>query len=236
MAHTRPIAALYDIHGNVTALEAVLREVERRGIEAILVGGDVAWGPNPRETVDLLQGLGSRARFIRGNADREVADPSTLPADMPDLFRDMTRWCAEQLTAEQVRWLGELPLTLTDDGTGLGSVFFCHGSPRGDTEAIRRDTPAAEVAAMLAGVEADVVVCGHTHQVFDRQVERWRVVNPGSVGLHYGVTGACWAIIGEDVQFQRTEYDIERAIGRARRAGVPGVEEFVAFLRDPASA
>ena len=206
------VAALYDIHGNAPALEAVLAELDRLGADLVIVGGDIAAGPLPRETLAALRALGDRARFVRGNADR-----------------DLREWAAEQLTAEEREFLAGLPETVSLDIDGLGRVLFCHGSPRSDEEIITPASPDERVAPMLAAVSEPVVVCGHTHMQFDRTVGEKRLVNAGSVGMPYADrAGAYWALLGPGVELRRTDYDLALAAVRIRASGAPDAEEFAA--------
>lgn len=217
------VAALYDIHGNLPALDAVLAEVDESDADLVLVGGDVALGPMPRETVERLLSLGTRARFIRGNCDREVAGSNS---GSKGLWAERSRWTAAQLTEEQRTLLAGLPTTAVVEVAGLGPTLFCHATPRSDEEIVTRVTPEARLGEVLAGVEQDVVVCGHTHVQFDRSVGSVRLVNAGSVGMPYeGEPGAYWALLGPDVELRRTQYDLEAAAAAVRASGFPGAEE-----------
>jgi len=194
---TRPvrIAALYDIHGNLPALDAVLAELEA---DVIVVGGDFVLGPWPSETLERLRSLEGDVRFIRGNADREVAQgaPGLAPPDLTEFVR-------AKLSDEQLAFLRTLPLTVS-----VGRVLFCHATPRNDEEVFTRDSSDERWAAALAGVDADIVVCGHTHVQFDRQIGDVRLVNAGSIGMPYeGEPGAYWALVDSDVEFRRTAYE-----------------------------
>lgn len=232
------VAALYDIHGNLPALEAVLVDVDRVGCDLILVGGDVAAGPMPHETVALLMSLGQRARFLRGNSDREVvarfdkldaAEESSAGGAEEDEVERVTTWTARQINREQRDFLAAFPeqVTLTIDG--LGTTLFCHGSPRGDEEILTRATSERRMRQVLAGVVENVVVCGHTHVQFDRVVAGKRVTNAGSVGMPYeGRPGAYWALLGPEVELRRTAYDFEGAAARVRAGASPGAEAFAA--------
>jgi putative phosphoesterase len=221
------VAALYDVHGNVPALEAVLAEVEALEVDAIVVGGDIAIGPMPREALERLLQLGERALFLRGNGDREIAaDPSGSGGG---LWAVRTRWSAEQLERGQLAWLAALPDTQPVEVDGLGPVLFCHGSPRSDEEILTRISREERVAAAVAGVAEHVVVCGHTHVQFDRQVAGKRLVNAGSVGMPYEAQpGAYWALLGPDVELRRTDYDLEAAATAIRATGFPEAEELAA--------
>ena len=187
------VAALYDVHGNLHALEAVLAEIEREGADLVVVGGDMVSGPMPSETLERLRSLGDRARFLRGNADRHVLASVERPTSNDPIDR-ATYWVAQQLRDEQLAFLRDLPLTQVVDVAGLGAVLFCHATPYDDEEIFTRLTPDDRMRQILAGVEQRVVVCGHTHVQVDRTVDGIRVVNAGSVGRPYeGRRGAYWA-------------------------------------------
>jgi putative phosphoesterase len=207
------VAALYDVHGNLPALEAVLPEVEREGVDEIVFGGDIASGaPQPRETVDLIRSL-PNARSIRGNADR-LDDPA---------FRDDPGriWVEEQLDEDQARWLAELPFS-----TIVDSTLYVHATPQDDETVITERTTDERLAEVLKGVEQRRVVVGHTHMQLERRVGDTLFVNAGSVGMPYEERpGAYWALLDEAVEFRRTEYDLEGAAELVRRSGHPLADE-----------
>ena len=220
------IAALYDVHGNLPALEAVLAEVEREDVDLVLVGGDVVSGPLPRESLAALTELGERAHFIRGNGDREVVE-----------IRDGSRrereagmsdpWIADQLTDEQAAFLAGIPERAALDVDGIGPVLFCHATPRSDEELFTRLSSDERVRAMFAGAAERVIVCGHVHVQNDRRLDDKRIVNAGSVGMPYEEEpGAYWLLLGPDISFRRTEYDLEEAAARIRASGWPKAEAF----------
>src|SRR3954454_18419151 len=171
------VLALYDIHGNIDALEAVLADRRAAGADAGGGGGAAVPGPFARETLARLHALD--ARWLRGNGEREVAAAVGAPAPSAD---DPAAYTAAVTAAalgdEAARALGALPLTLELDG-----VLYCHATPRADEEILTRLSPPDAWAEALAGAGAAVVVAGHTHQQDDRVVEGLRVVNAGSVGL-----------------------------------------------------
>jgi predicted phosphodiesterase len=227
------VAALNDVHGNLPALEAVLAEVEREQPDAIVFGGDIIAGPMPRETLERVRSLGN-AHVIRGNADRIALEFRRGEREEGEGLGD---WVGEQLTDEEARFLESLPLTITLDLDGLGATCFCHATPRDDEEIFTERDADGIVAGMLAATEETTIVCGHTHIQVDRRVDRWRVVNAGSVGMPYEHDpGARWALLGPDVALRRTEYDREDAARRLResvasRAGDSSVIENM--LRPP---
>ena len=204
-----PVAALYDVHGNLPALEAVLAEIPED--TEIVVGGDVALGASPSETLERLRRLGDRVRWIRGNADRELD-----PGEAGVAPRHLIDWVRDRLSAEQITFLHGLPPQLMLEIRGLGRVLFVHASPRNDEDIFTALTPEERVAPLFEGVDADVVVCGHTHMQFDREIAGIRVINAGSVGMPYeDEPGAYWVLLGPDVEHRRTAY--ERA-----ESGFPG--------------
>jgi putative phosphoesterase len=218
------VAALADIHGNLPALEAVLQEVALEDPDLVVVCGDVASGPLPVETIHLLRSL-PRARFVQGNADRELVtrfdgdEPSSWPGPGAD-------WCATQLSRADRDFLASFLGTVAVETAELGRVLFCHGSPRSDVEMITDRTRDERVHELIAGLEIDVVVCGHTHMGFDRMVGNVRLINPGSVGMPYGDPGAHWALLGAEVSLRCTDYDVQAAAERIRKSAWPGAEEF----------
>jgi len=209
------VAALYDVHGNLPALEAVLAEVDRLGVDAIVSGGDVLWGPLQHECLDLLREV--NALCVRGNCERGVLAPTS----------ESERWCAAQLTDSDFELVASWPLTLTQAVGSLGEVLFCHATPRDDEEILTSSTPDDDVREALADVSASIVVAGHVHVQNDRRTAGApRLVNAGSVGLPYeGVSGACWALLGETVELRRTDYDVDRAVSVLAEAGFPSFSE-----------
>ena len=217
------VAALYDIHGNLPALEAVLAEVEEAEPDAVVVGGDIVLGPMPRETLELLLGLGERALFVRGNCDRLMGEEITEGG----LNADRARWSAEQLDRGQRAWLAALPDTQSVDVDGLGQTIFCHGSPRNDEEILTAISSELRVTEAVAGVAEQIVVCGHTHVQFDRAAADKRLVNAGSVGMPYeSLPGAYWALLGPSLELRRTDYDREAAAEAVRATGFPDARDF----------
>ena len=196
------VAALYDVHGFRLALEAVLAEVERENVDAIVFGGDLFLGPQPAETAALVRSVD--AHFVRGNCDREPDD-----------------WTRSQLDDETIAWSQGWPLTVELDG-----VLYCHAAPADDLRPILTDaSPDERFEAALQGVEARLVVAGHTHMQFKRG--RW--FNAGSVGMPYeDDVAAFWALVSDDVEFRRTPFDVERVASEILATGWPEAESFVA--------
>jgi predicted phosphodiesterase len=226
------IAVLSDIHGNWPALESVLGEVAREEVDLIVIAGDVLPGPMPVETLRTLRAL-PRARLVMGNGDRETvaafdgrrAQPTGSP------LGEAAAWAADRLGRQDRDFLAGFEPTVSVEVDGIGPTLFCHGSPRSDEEMITSFTPAERLRPMLKGVAERLVVCGHTHRQFEHRVDAHRILNAGSVGMPYeGRAGAYWLLLGPDVAFRRSEYDIASAAERMRAAGPPDVDEL--FLRE----
>jgi len=200
-------ALLYDIHGNLPALEAVLADAG--DADAFLLGGDYAMaGAWPRETVERLKRL-PNATWIRGNADRWLVDQHDAPAPIDKIAPR----CAEQLGEELVAELVALPEFTTIDGT-----LYCHASPQSDMQSFLPD-PADTDAELLMGVEAERVVFGHTHLAFGRTGPGGiELVNPGSVGMPWdGDHRAAYAVLdGDRVEHRRVEYDWQASAAAVR--------------------
>lgn len=223
------LAALYDIHGNLPALEAVLVEVAELGVDRIVVGGDVIPGPMPRESLEALQQLRIPIDFISGNGERQalaMLDDPRAPSGVPEYMLQAVLWSAEQLTPEQREFAAGWPSTVAVELPGLGQVLFCHATPRNDTEIFTRRTPEERLIPVFAEVSAAIVACGHTHMQFDRRIGDTRVVNAGSVGMPFGAPGADWLLLGEELELRHTRYDLNQAADRIRATAYPQAEDF----------
>lgn len=231
------VAALYDIHGNLPALEAVLEEVRQEGVDLVVIGGDVLGGPMPAETLDQLSALDVPVRCIHGNGERVVlaAIAGGDISEVPEGYRGVVHWTAGHVTEQQRAWMSGWPLTCRIDISEMGDVLFCHATPRNDTDCFTRLTAEERLAPVFAGVGVPLVVCGHTHMPFDRRIGPVRVVNAGSVGMPFcRPPGAYWLLLGPDVELRRTEYDFVRAADRIRATGFPMVEGLaVRYVLDP---
>ena len=203
------VAALYDVHGMPHALAPVLDEVTREEVDAIVFGGDVFLGPLPAETLELVRSVD--AQYVRGNCEREPGD-----------------WILEKLNPTDVEWARSWPTTVEVDG-----VVYCHATPQSDEPILTDASPDERFEQALAGIDARLVVAGHTHMQF----RRGNFVNAGSVGMPYeDDVAAFWAIVSEGVDFKRTPFDVERAIADIEASGWPGADDFVAqTLRAPPS-
>ena len=220
----KKVAVISDVHGNAVALAAVLDELEREQPDLIVSCGDFTWGPLPEETYEL--GCGMNARFVRGNADRAVLENASET--------EREQWMQAHHSDAMREFLGTFEEQVVVEVDGLGAVRFSHGSPRSDEECVTPETPEDRVREFSAGVEERVIVTGHVHIQFDREVAGIRSVNSGSVGLPYeGRQGAYWALFGPGVEHRRTEYDVEGAVDRYRASGWPGIEQIIEMTVTP---
>jgi putative phosphoesterase len=239
------VAVLADIHGNLPALEAVLSHLEEQGgAEQIWVLGDLAvFCPYPVRALERLAALPG-VRFVQGNTDRYLVTGRRPPQmrveneaqwkRMPAFLEQREanfRWTVQRLNYRWCEFLKDMPTEQQVDIPGYGPVLLVHASPLGDEVGIWADTPEDELAQTLAGVDARLVVCGHTHHQMGRWLEDkiW-VVNSGSVGLPldgdqrsaYVVLefdgGDCWAT------FHRVDYDVDGVIATLEEVKHPAIE------------
>lgn len=194
------IALVYDVHGNLPALEVVLDDARGAGVQRFLLGGDYAlFGAWPVETVARLRELD--ADWIRGNGERWTASPE----EAPEPVRGAIERCRELLGPDLVVELAGLPGSLMVEGT-----LYCHGSPLSDVRSFMPE-PAEDEAELLLGVDAQRLVFGHTHLPFARRSAGGiELLNPGSVGMPFdGDPRAAYALLepGGQVTHRRVEYD-----------------------------
>jgi len=223
------VAALYDIHGMLEPLEAVLRELEAEEVDAIVIGGDAISGPQPLETNARLCELELPVHWIRGNGERGLGPDAGDAVMDGESARESLAFTASQFTEEKRRELSSLPERVTLELDGLGETLFCHASPRNDLDIVTVLTPEDRLRTLLDGVSHDVVVAGHTHMQFDRVVDGIRWINPGSVGKPYeGNVAAFWGIFGPGVELRQTGFDVDRSAEALLASGWLEAERFVA--------
>jgi putative phosphoesterase len=234
------LAALYDVHGNLPALEAVLADVRRAGVDRVVIGGDVLPGPMPRECLDAILDLGIPTEFIIGNGDRETvaAKHGKMSSMIPEAFRETMEWNAAHLNEADEKQVAGWPLTARLHIEGLGDVLFCHATPRNDTEIFTSTTSVEKLRPLFDPLGVRVVVCGHTHMQFDRMVGATRVVNAGSVGMPFDSPGAYWLLLDSAIELRKTNYDLEKAAERVRATPYPQAEVFAtnSILSPPSKA
>jgi putative phosphoesterase len=224
------ILALYDIHGNIDALEAVLADPRAAHPDAVVIGGDAVPGPRALITLDRLGAIAGSVQWVRGNGEREVGQAAGGDPAAEDMAARTAAITACEIGERRARALAGLPLTVELDG-----VLFCHASPRRDDELLTRLSTPARWSDALRGVDADLVVAGHTHQQDDRVVSGRRFVNAGSVGLPYEGDGAArWLWIDDGVpELRHTTYDGMDAGTRFLASGWPDEDSVRAALIEP---
>lgn len=227
------LTIISDIHGNLTALEAVLADIEKAGAAELVCLGDVAsFGPQPRETLRRVQALD--CPVVMGNADAAMLEPPPPDTSGPALFTDVERWCAEQLTDADRSFVRTFQTTVGLELGGL-AILCSHGSPQSYNDVIVATTPDEELAKVFAGQDATVMFGGHTHTQLLRRFQNITFVNPGSVGLPFELLpdgrarNLAWAeyalievVQGQpSVTFRRVPYDVTPVLEAAARSGMP---------------
>ena len=231
------IAVLSDIHGNLTALEAVLRDVGRMGVDVIVHGGDlVANGARPADVVDLIREFDIQG--VRGNTDEMLWRPDLLPeleSKAPAkqglrrvLFNDIAPATTALLGADRLSWLQTLPLSWSSE-----NVTVLHASPNDLWRAPLADAPDETLEAVYVGARTEAVIYGHIHRPFVRRLHVLTVANTGSVGLPYdGDPRASYLLQdGGNVVVRRVEYDIDREARLLLSSLYPHAEWLASILR-----
>ena len=219
------------MRGNGSALRAVLRELAELDADLLVSLGDMTWGVQPEETRELLQAVELPAIFVSGNGERALRE---LRAGRDADTRE--GWMRDHHSPQTYDFLDTFVEHAVVHVDGLGDVRFCHGSPRSDIELVTPETPAQRIQAMTDGVPERVLLTGHTHLQFDREVAGIRSVNPGSVGLPYHqLRGAFWAVLGPDVELRRTDYDLEETVRAYRASDDPLADAMIEILLSPPS-
>ena len=233
------VAALYDIHGNLPALEAVLEDVRRAGVDRVVVGGDVCPVRCRAESLDVPAAprscpCGSSA--ATATATLGAGRGRSSRSRVPEVYRRPCAGSPPVGRTKASRLIDEWPATLTIDDRTLGDVLFCHATPQNDTDDFHAADAEERLTPIFEAVGVDVVVCGHTHMQFDRTVGAVRVVNAGSVGMPFGEPAPTGCCSDPDVQLQRTAYDLAAAAERIRATSYPQAGEFAArsVLQPPA--
>ena len=196
------LAVLSDIHGNLVALEAALKDIKRHKPDRLLICGDLVLnGPRPREVVERVRELdGQGAIVVQGNTDIAVADFDFAAAfpwldEVPPAQRAAAEWAHEELADEDLDYLRRLPAErrLWQADT---LVLACHASPGSQTNGLPQDLDPAVTVERVTRSDARVIACGHTHLADVRELGRKLIVNPGSCGYAFdGGASACWALV-----------------------------------------
>ncbi len=253
------VAVISDIHANAVALDAALADMEGNRVDRIVCLGDLpALNPQTRAVMERIYALD--CPVVRGNVDDRIprhlsAHPASAlafrsvvgptPDEIAGRLRDIEVWCAEQLTDADRAWLLALPLTHDLPLGGDATLRCFHGSPRDNLETIFPTTPDADLDDLLAGSEAAVMVCGHTHAPMVRPYRGNTIVNVGSVGRAVirvpmqRIRNAPWAEYGIitwesgrlSVDLRRVPFDLEKLIAAIDASGMPHAEWWEAESR-----
>ncbi|HEX6685580.1 MAG TPA: YfcE family phosphodiesterase [Candidatus Limnocylindrales bacterium] len=228
----RLVAVVSDVHGNVPALRAVLADARAAGVDTVVSCGDLTWGAEPDLTAELVSRVG--AILVRGNACRAALE---LARGEREPGRETEHWMLAHHGPQTIAILERSLFSTSLEVETLGTVRFCHGSPRKDTEVVTPGTPEERIRELSAGIDETILVTGHTHLQFDRNVGGIRSVNPGSVGLpyHRGSPGtAYWATLGiGGVHLRQSHYDVSEAIRAYHDNGHPLAGTLEQMLMDP---
>jgi putative phosphoesterase len=229
------MAVLGDIHGNIVALDAALKEIKRQKPDTILVTGDLVMnGPRPAEVVDRIRALDKDgALVVQGNTDIAVADFDFAAAfpwmdTVPEAQRAAAEWAHEQLSDEQCEYLRRLP-SERRSWNGDTMVLVCHASPGSQTNGLAADLDPAVTVERATRTDARVIACGHTHVANVRELGRKLIVNPGSCGYAFdGQASACWALLTFDedseptAELFRPDYDAQTVADEVSSRGLTG--------------
>jgi putative phosphoesterase len=225
------VAVLGDVHGNVLALEAVLTELREEDVDLVVWTGDLSWGGEPTATLDVVRAVEQPSVFVRGNAERALVE---LRDGSREAVSEREQWMLDNHTSEDLELAATFEHAHSVDIDRLGPTYVTHGSPRSDEELLTAETPQARIAAATEGISERVLVTGHTHSQYNRDVAGLQALNPGSVGLPYEHRpGAYWALLGPDVELRRTEYDVAAAAERLHASGFPDSQPLVESLLQP---
>lgn len=225
------VAALSDVHSNMTALRAVLGELEQEEVDAVVFMGDLTWGPRPSEALAAARSLGIPTYFVSGNAERMLLEMAHgRPPDSP-----VSEWVLHSHQDNAIAELRGFDAGGVVELRGGLSIRFCHGSPRQDNELLTPITSPERLAEAFAGVEQKIVAHGHTHVQYEREAVGKLIAAPGSVGLPYGVTPgyACWAVFGDEIELRQTAYPLAMAIDDVTASGYPGAARYLQLLTAP---
>ena len=229
------VAVLSDIHGNVTALEAVRKAIKREKPDAVLIAGDLVMnGHDPSGTVAVLRELEAEgAIVIQGNTDVAVADFDYSAAfpwltdGVPDTIQVAAEWAHDTLDDESLAWLRRLP---SERRLVAGDSMFLvtHASPGSQTAGFDKDLDPSVTIERLSRTDARIICCGHTHYPDIHDFGWKQIVNGGSAGYVFdGDPTASWALVtvdGETVtaEIRRTEFDTMAASNAISARGLPG--------------
>ena len=231
------IAALYDIHGNLSALQAVLHELVQIKPDLVVIGGDVLPGPFPRACLDAIKKFPYPTKYIKGNGEDGVIDANENKIDpgLPESVQHSLNWNAQKMENEQIQEISSWPKTFSLSHPILGQILFCHATPENNTEIFTKKTSADLLPNSLYSFKDTIIICGHTHMQFDIIRKGVRIINAGSIGMPFGKSGAFWLLIKENITVMDTPYDLEDASQKVITSGYPEAHQFSEMIIRPPS-
>ncbi len=223
------IAIISDVHGNLTALEAVLADIDPETVDALICLGDLAFkGPQPAECIRRIRELGIPC--LHGNTDvalvmaagRKPRRPLPAGFSLPDPLPPSLAWPLAQLSDADVEYLAGLPFSHRLEADGQ-TVLFVHASPQDAMTGIAPTMGPDEIRPLLREEQADWIIAGHVHQAYAFRFEgRW-LANPGAVGFSLDGDGrAAYAVLDtarSRFELRRVAYDVDAAVAAARERG-----------------
>jgi putative phosphoesterase len=219
-----------DIHGNLPALEAVLRSLPDH--DAVFVAGDLCLeGPRPAQVLDLLWDAGWT--LVMGNTDRDIVSPSD---SAKPLKRDRVEWTRGVLGAERLDRLASLPFSVRCNGPGIDSVLVVHANPRNMDEHLSPTLSPSQLSSYLTEIDADILVFGHLHTPYIRPVDGLLLVDVSSIGhpkdrdRRAAYTIITWDGTSRSIEQVRIQYDVEQAVTLLRTSDMPGADEQIESL------
>jgi predicted phosphodiesterase len=226
------IAALYDIHGNYPALEAVVQELHIAKPDKVVIGGDIVSGPMPNETMKCLMELGNDVVWVLGNGDVDVSERKingNINNSLSEQAKVITEWVANIIDESMARFLISLPINHFIRDDKLGMIGFCHATPNDYNYVFTPVTPNGEVKKVFNNEMEGYFICGHTHIQFEKTIDNLKIVNAGSVGMPFSEEhGAEWLLLENGViRFMKTKYDIDLAKKQIKQTTYPFKDEFI---------
>ncbi|TSB46968.1 metallophosphoesterase family protein [Alkalicoccobacillus porphyridii] len=226
------LAFLSDIHGNATALEAVLNELNQQEIDKIYILGDLCFrGPEPKRVLEIIHGL-SNVEVIKGNADEWLTDgfrDGEFPEDALAVLNEERNWTLQRLTDEDLDYLIQLPKEILLDE--LDSIIHAfHATPDSLYEVVPADDAQKIEDVIMQKDEADIYIYGHTHIPYVRSMHGKSVINTGSVGLPFdGHPLASYVVVDIEegrhrFHLNRVPYNREHVVELYRQSGYPNLK------------
>ncbi|MGX2961365.1 metallophosphoesterase family protein [Peribacillus sp. JNUCC 23] len=233
------LAFISDIHGNATALDAVLDDVKDRNVDKVFVLGDICYrGPEPQRSLDLVRTL--HTDVIKGNADEWVVR-GVREGEVPDPALEMMNkereWIVSNLDNESIEYLNSLPTELKLQYEGINIHAF-HATPNDLFEVVLPHESEETLVAKMMGADADIYVYAHIHKPYIRYINGKCIINIGSVGLPFdGLDKASYMILdinegGFQTSIVRVGYDIEIVMNQFKGSDYPNREMLVTILKN----